>query len=120
MFDPCLHEHTLGEERYYVENGCPNADNKVDGSFKQKSYHAGVRCCSANGTSCETHFNCPEDNMSYDNAQSKCQEKGLRLCTKEELFSRVCCETGGRCDGYLTWTATADHGKCSYHVVLDI
>ena len=46
--------------------------------------------------------------MSFDDAAYKCQEMGLRLCTKDELQRDVCCGTGGGCDNYLMWTSTLE------------
>ena len=51
--------------------------------------------------------------MSFDNAALKCQEMGLRLCTKDELLGGVCCGTGGSCDSYLIWTSTSESGSYS-------
>ena len=100
---------------YWVEDGCTENGNEPDGSFKPTSYKSGVRCCSNDGKQCITpeDFNCPEDNMSYDAAVSKCAETDHRLCTKDELLSKVCCGTGGSCDSDLVWTSTTQEGRRS-------
>ena len=48
--------------------------------------------------------------MSFDNAALKCQEMGLRLCTKDELQREVCCGMGGGCDNHLMWTSNLESG----------
>ena len=102
--------NVLEEEKYYAGDGCPNKGKKNEGTFHPKSYEAGVRCCSCDGKSCQTHLRCPADNMSYDDARAECHKKGLRLCTKEELLNGVCCDTGGSCNDHLTWTSRAQPG----------
>ena len=97
-------------ERYYVDDGCQTAGDSPNGSFQPKSYQAGVRCCSNDGESCQTPFDCPNNKLSFDDAAYKCQEMGLRLCTKDELQREVCCGMGGGCDNYLMWTSTLESG----------
>ena len=98
------------EEKYYVGKGCQYNVKKDEATSRPKSFQAGVRCCSCDGKSCQTHLRCPAEYMSYDDAKKECHEKGLRLCTKEELTSGVCCNTGGNCNGHLTWTSQPEPG----------
>ena len=42
----------------------------------------------------------------YFDAEAECVELGMRLCTKDELLSNMCCGTGGQCDSKLVWTST--------------
>ena len=98
------------EEEYYVEDGCPTSGIDVEGSIQPKSYHAAVRCCANDGESCQTPFDCPTNKMSFDDAKFKCNEMGLRLCTKDEILSEVCCGTGGGCDNHFIWTSTSESG----------
>ena len=83
----------------------------MTGSFQSKdSYNAFIRCCSADGTECTTVTNdCRESTYAttYDDATSQCESLGLRLCTKTELLTDVCCGTGGSCDSYAIWTSTS-------------
>ena len=44
--------------------------------------------------------------MTYDEAVSKCESQNMRLCTKNELFTDVCCGTGAGCDKWPVWTST--------------
>ena len=107
------------EQKFYLDDGCHsegevvgNPNDDVVGSFKPKSFEAGVRCCANDGNSCTTKFSCDKEsgNMSYDNAVSSCAAMGRRLCTKVELLSDICCRTGGNCDNYAVWTSTSECG----------
>ena len=99
----------------YVDDGCHSeADQSHDdfaGSFQPKSFSAGVRCCGMEKGTCVTIGSCPADFTTYDDAASKCASKGGRLCTKQELLSDVCCQTGGDCDSWRVWTSTKMSGK---------
>ena len=55
--------------------------------------------------------------MSFDDATTKCEELGKRLCTKDELVSEICCGTGGMCNKYEVWSSTPFAGKI-YHKVI--
>jgi len=46
----------------------------------------------------------------------------MRLCTKDELFTEICCGTGGQCDNYQVWTSTLKPGNDLEHneIVLKI
>jgi len=44
--------------------------------------------------------------VTYDEAAKLCSDEGLRLCTKEELKSDICCKTGGGCHSSAVWTST--------------
>ena len=92
----------------------------VAGSYKPKSFKANVRCCSREGDKCYTLGNCPEDAFGFDDARTKCESAGYRLCTKDELLSNVCCDTGGDCDIYAVWTSTSITGIVfkDYYILL--
>ena len=87
-----------------------SGDNIV-GSYQPKSFKANVRCCSMEGDKCNTLGNCPDDALTFDEARTKCESAGYRLCTKKELLSDVCCDTGGNCDLYDVWTSTSITGR---------
>jgi len=100
------------EPSYYVDDGCSsdnNTPNDVMGFYQEESYTAHVRCCSSNGNSCDTPFDCTDSSnmMTYAEAESECSSSGMRLCTKDELLSNVCCGAGGQCDHAYVWTSTA-------------
>ena len=100
--------------QYWVDDGCVTRGREKEGSFQNISYLSGVRCCSDDGSTCETPGNCPADNMPFDNAKQKCAQLGKRLCTKDQLMSGVCCGTGGGCNRDEVWTSTPFSGKRSY------
>ena len=102
------------EEFYYVDDGChsegndPELEDDYVGFYQGEFSKAGVRCCSSDGTSCATPSTCTNSNdwRNYADAEAECAADGMRLCTKEELLSDVCCASGGQCDSYLVWTST--------------
>ena len=101
-------------DHYYVDDGCQSEGSTPDdmaGSFQSKdSYNAFIRCCSVDATECTTvSSDCKEPTYAttYDDAVSQCESQGLRLCTKDELLTDVCCGTGGSCDNYAIWTSTS-------------
>ena len=97
---------------YWVDDGCESeGDNTADditGFYQSKSNTAFVRCCSNDGTTCQTVSNCGNtlDATTYDEAAEECAAIDLRLCTKDELLTHVCCGTGGSCDSAGVWTST--------------
>ena len=100
----------IGGEKFWVDDGCASVGTSRDGSFQFKSYQAGVRCCSNDGTTCTTPLYCASNKMSYVDAVSKCSEASRRLCSRGELLSDICCGTGGYCDDHEVWTSTSDWG----------
>ena len=94
---------------FWVDDGCPSGGTSHDGSFQDKSYEAGVRCCSNDGTDCDTFLDCNDNKMSYVDAESECSNENRRLCSKAEMLSGICCGTGGSCDSYEVWTSTANY-----------
>ena len=97
---------------FWVADGCPKRGKDVEAGYKPKSFQAGVRCCSEDGRKCITLGKCPKDNMSKDEAASKCADKGYTLCTKDQLSSNLCCRKGGNCDSYQVWTSTKSGTYC--------
>ena len=101
-----------------MDDGCHSEDDEnvddVVGSYHSKTFKAGVRCCSKNGSTCTTTMTCGKDYLSYDNAVSHCAEQGRRICTKVELLNEICCGTGGQCDQHAVWTSTSESGTGIY------
>ena len=97
---------------YYVDDGCHSETtvppDDYEGNFQPKYFLAYVRCCTLNGSRCYTHDSCltPAGLLTFDDAKLKCESYGLRLCTKDELLSDLCCGTGGECDDHQVWTST--------------
>ena len=109
--------------RWYVADGCHienqwgNKKKNKEGvdfqaTFEDDDFKAGVRCCSEDGTTCKTIGKCPRDFTSHSEAQEKCEGKGMRLCTKDELLTEICCKTGGNCDNHPVWTSTSLTYSC--------
>ena len=63
-----------------------------------------VRCCSNDdcGT-CESV--CSGRDATFSEAKQKCSQLGMRLCTKKELASEICCGTGCGFDNKYVWYA---------------
>ena len=110
------------EPHWYVDDGChtecrivngkPHCIDGIDddyiGTFQPNSFGAGVRCCSNDGKTCKTQKGaCPGDST-YSEAFEKCSDIGMRLCTKAELLTEMCCKTGGWCDSHPVWTSTTE------------
>ena len=97
---------------YYVDDGCHSERRTPDdiiGYYEDESSVAAyVRCCSDDGTTCDTFSNCnrKSDLVAFADAEQKCVDNGMRLCTKDELLSEICCGTGGNCDSGAVWTST--------------
>ena len=69
-----------------------------------------VRCCSNDdcGTCksvCPGHVAPPLEFTTFSEAQQKCSDLGMRLCTKKELASKICCGTGCGIDSKYVWYA---------------
>ena len=101
----------LAGTSYYVDDGCHSEGNTPDdvtGFYQSQALDAYVRCCSDDATSCTTVSDCQKtvDVVNYDDAVAECTSIGMRLCTKDELLTEVCCGTGGQCDSAAVWTST--------------
>ena len=103
------------DQTFYVDDACRSehakVTDKVTGGFQSKLLTAGVRCCSMDGTTCATASNCENDKeVTFDEAVDHCKAnyQNHRLCTKDELLSDICCNTGGLCDNYPVWTSTIE------------
>ena len=61
-----------------------------------------VRCCSLDGGSCKSET--PDcSSLTFLEAQQKCINFGMRLCSEQELSSNICCNTGCYFDVELVW-----------------
>ena len=100
------------EISYYVDDGCQSEGSNpddYDAFYQSESSFAYVRCCSDDGSSCDTISDCrdTDDLVNYVDAEAQCAANGMRLCTMDELLTDMCCGTGGQCDSALVWTSTA-------------
>eukprot|EP00929_Paragymnodinium_shiwhaense_P058202 TRINITY_DN29148_c1_g2_i1.p1 TRINITY_DN29148_c1_g2~~TRINITY_DN29148_c1_g2_i1.p1 ORF type:complete len:334 (+),score=15.46 TRINITY_DN29148_c1_g2_i1:54-1004(+) len=64
-----------------------------------------LRCCSSDGSTCSSP-GC-KASLNHSEAELACEQEGLRLCTKAEYGSAICCSTGCSFDKNLVWTSTA-------------
>jgi len=95
-----------GLTRYWVDDGCTNDGDEFLGLFADEHENiAAARCCTDSGT-CTSPVSCPQS-LTFSEASDVCTSSGLRLCTRDELLSDVCCGAGGNCDNYLVWTSTS-------------
>ena len=72
-----------------------------------------VRCCSKDGRTCVTPGAFVESKSclvtTFAEAEAKCAEEGMRICTADELDRHKCCDTGCGFDAKLTWrTGSSD------------
>ena len=104
---------------YAVEDGCPGEQMwqdilpiGVDPRYEENVYQAGVLCCSQDGTQCEAPLNCMFNKKNQYSARRYCENQNdangnsMRLCTRRELQSGLCCDAGNQCENYEVWTST--------------
>lgn len=111
------HGHSWSETKegltsvWAVEGCTGEKDNKpIDHLSRglQLDGKAAVRCCqhSTGNLQCASSVvNCPMG-KTYVEGKKICEDHGMRLCTKDELESNVCCGTGCNFDSWLIWTST--------------
>jgi hypothetical protein len=94
---------------YWVDDGC-HTENKTSDDYAGRyvqgtQAEAFARCCSSDGSSCKSPQMCNTSQPgTYTDAAGVCRKHGMRLCTKDELLSEICCTTGGECDSFPVWT----------------
>ena len=113
-------------EKYYVDNGCQSeqefGETNLAGTFQPKFFKAGVLCCDTTGYRCASGNNriCTKNKVYFDEAVSQCQNAGMRLCTRDELLSNICCKTGSSCHSNPVWTSTKEPGRVWFWLVSQI
>lgn len=110
-----------------VTDGCSKNGqaNVVDACLEEVDL-AGVRCCSYDASECTSH--CPtgaNQLYSYTEAMQYCADAGKRLCSREELASEVCCDSGCGYDNEQVWIHAEecdvmDDRECEYDGDLDV
>ena len=108
------------DEMRWVAAGCGRS--QVSAQCTHPSQTAAVRCCKAEPgpTSCVSVCDVAQysgrhsapvlDGLdgfaaSFTEAEAECNSRRMRLCTRAELASNVCCQTGCAMDTLLVWTA---------------
>mmetsp|Transcript_18022 Transcript_18022/g.38506 ORF Transcript_18022/g.38506 Transcript_18022/m.38506 type:complete len:854 (-) Transcript_18022:62-2623(-) len=99
---------TLTDVKAYVVDGCPKHKETIiekQDSIVDVAGKFGTRCCGNSTTpSCGSSVTgCFTGD--YASSQKACAEKGLRVCTKAELKSNLCCDTGCGFDYELVWAS---------------
>jgi len=90
-----------------VHYGC-SLDHSGFGAYMSTDQRHGVRCCSIDGDTCTTDWNCKsETQLTFQQAKDHCANQGKRICTQSELESDMCCGTGGNCDRHTVWSSTS-------------
>merc|ERR1719487_1406050 len=92
----------------WAVDGCTRSNTKsVQPRQLQPTARVAVRCCSMNGRSCaSSRVGCPRS-QTFEQAKATCARYQMRLCTKEEMASNICCGTGCMFDNYLVWTSAS-------------
>jgi hypothetical protein len=110
IFLVALHAATMATEYRYVSDGC-----LADGTYHLSQLmpitgQATVRCCSMDGTQCDSSLtgHCLPKSATFAEAEASCGKAGMKLCSKIELESGVCCGTGCDYDNELVWTSAVD------------
>ena len=106
MFDcTSLSKYLFSVTHGGLASGCPQNSNgwqNYQEDMSSTTQTGAVRCCSYDGGSCESEtIGC--FTLTFSEAQQKCSEFGMRLCTEEELFTNICCSSGCSFDYELVW-----------------
>ena len=97
MFDcTSLSKYLFSVTHGGLASGCPQNSNgwqNYQEDMSSTTQTGAVRCCSYDGGSCESEtIGC--FTLTFSEAQQKCSEFGMRLCTVEELNTNICCSSG--------------------------
>jgi len=90
-------------------DGCVGVNTEVERSvvMANSGETASVRCCSMDGTTCETDQldgGC-HSGKTFLEALHICAANGHRLCTEAEVNDDVCCSSGCNFDGHHVWVS---------------
>lgn len=110
-----------------TSDGCPS-DNNNSGNYQDgpvgdlsgelipffvsqsEADTASVRCCSMAGDACETSSlegGCPALlERTFAEAQEVCSTRGMRLCSRSEMDSNICCNSGCWFNHHSVWVTT--------------
>jgi len=97
---------SVGQVSYWAVDGCRTSGPQVEPQLLSPDSTAAVRCCSQYGTVCESiQLGCLAE-RTFVQAEMVCVSRGMRLCTRAELDTDLCCGTGCGFDNQLVWTST--------------
>lgn len=105
---------TPSTKLHRVADGCIRPEhNEVQVDTCLASEHTSpvsVNCCagSIGGGDLECDRRTCFTTLNFDSAKSHCETKNMRLCTREELETNVCCTLGCGFDRNITWTSDTD------------
>ena len=104
-----MHEHFL--DLHNVTNGCVSKFPR-DVTLQSADEEHSVRCCNEVGDTCTSPEPC-QLASTYREAILTCYDLGLRLCSRNEMVSNMCCGTGCQINQKTTWLAddTSHEGK---------
>ena len=98
--------------KYFVASACPTANDLNEGQYIPPSTKAGVMCCKQPlGSGCVSEGNCNVNAKTLQGAIFTCFIHGLRLCTRSELLSNICCGLNVHCDKVPVWSSTEEGGN---------
>ena len=104
---------TSDGEKFFAADACPNLGAQIETALEPASNINNVLCCTASGR-CVKHTNqCSnwrKEILSHASAAHKCQALGYRLCSKNELLSRRCCNKGCGANSKKVWTSDSQSG----------
>ena len=93
--------------KYFTAYAC----NGTSATYTTSTETAGTMCCPIAGGACAG--TCASAST-WSTAVLSCALNGMRLCSKDELLSQVCCGQGDTtCDASAVWTLTVRGGKLS-------
>ena len=93
----------------WVGKRCKGNDENNRGQFEPPTLKYDTYCCPLSDNKCDPDNMCPKKTGTFYEITKECEERGLRLCTREEFQSRTCCEDDCQSPGY--WTSTFENGK---------
>ena len=97
-----------------VADGCIRSEkNEVQVDMCLATEHTSpvsVNCCSGSigGGDLECDRRGCFATADFESAKSHCEDKNMRLCSREELETEVCCMLGCGFDRNITWTSDTD------------
>ena len=108
---------TSDGEKFFAADACPNLGTQIETALEPASNINNVLCCAASGR-CVKHTNqCSnwrKEILSHASAAQKCQALGYRLCSKNEISSRRCCNKGCGANSKKVWTSDSQSGIIFY------